>query len=78
MTIIKYYTEFLGIVNPTYEKVKDPRKFGKIIEKDEAKKIIKENRLVVAYKDDSGIIWDTIDGEFYKKFKGVGNEIKDF
>lgn len=78
MTIIKYYTEFLGIVNPTYEKVKDPRKFGKIIEKDEAKKIIKENHLVVAYKDDSGIIWDTIDGEFYKKFKGVGNEIKDF
>ena len=78
MTIIKYYTEFLGIVNPTYEKVKDPRKFGKIIEKDEAKKIIKENRLVVAYKDDSGIIWDTIDGEFYKKFKGIGNEIKDF
>jgi hypothetical protein len=78
MTIIKYYTEFLGIVNPTYEKVKDPRKFGKIIEKDEAKKIIKANNLVIVHKNEFGTIWDTPDGEFYRKFKGVGNEIKDF
>lgn len=78
MTIIKYYTEFLGIVNPTYEKVKDPRKKGKVIDKDEAKRLIKQNGLVVAYRGEDGTIWDTPNGDFYESFKGTSNEIKDF
>ena len=78
MTVIKYYTNFIGRRNPLYEKVDDPRKKGKEISKEEAKKIVREEGLIVAYKDEDGTIWDTPDNEFYQMYKGVGKEIKDF
>lgn len=78
MTIIKYYTNFIGRRNPLYEKVDDPRKKGKEISKEEAKRIIREEGLVVAYKDREGTIWDTPDGAFYQEYKGTSKEIKDF
>lgn len=77
MVVVKYYTTFLNMTNATYEIVKDPFKSGKIITKDEAKKYIKENGLVLAKKDESGCIWDTPDRAFYEKFKGTMTNVKD-
>lgn len=75
--IIKYYTTSLGMVNPTFEEVSDPRKKGKILTKDEAKTRIKELGLVKVYRDENGVIWDTPDKEFLTAFEGIGNEIKE-
>lgn len=77
MTVIKYYTDFMGMVNPTYEAVEDPRKKGKIITKEEAKDFIKKLGLIVAHRDENGIIWDTPDKKFLTEFEGVGDEIKE-
>lgn len=75
--IIKYYTTSLGMVNATFEEVSDPRKKGKILSKDEAKARIKELGLVKVYRDENGVIWDTPDKEFFTKFEGKGNEIRE-
>ena len=77
MAVIKYFTTFLGMTNATFEVVAHPKKLGKIVSKDEAKRIIKEEGLVVAYNDDNGVLWDTPDREFYEEFKGIGKEIKE-
>ena len=78
MAVIKYYTNFIGRRNPTYEKVDDPRKKGRIISKEDAKEMVQNEGLVIAYSDEDGTIWDTPDKEFYQIYKGLGNEIKDF
>lgn len=61
--------------NVTYEKVTDPRKRGKIIEKEEAERLIKKEGLVVVCKNEWGVIWDTPDEQFYKTYQGVGKDI---
>ena len=75
--IIKYYTSSIGMVNPTFEEVSDPRKKGKILSKDEAKVRIKELGLVKVCHDESGVIWDTPDKKILAEFEGVGDEIKE-
>lgn len=77
MAIIKYYTSFLEMRNVTYEEVEDPRKMGKKLQKDEARRRIKELGLIMVYNDEDGAIWDTPDREFYEEFKGIGKEIKE-
>ena len=77
MTVIKYYTSSIGMINPTYELVDDPRKKGKGISKEEARDIIRKNGLIVAYSDESGVIWDTPDKSFLETYRGVGKEIKE-
>lgn len=77
MVVIKYFTTFLGMTNATFELVTNPKKMGKIISKDEAKKIIKANGLIVTYRDDNGIIWDSPSLDFYEEFKGIGKAIKE-
>ena len=76
MVIIKYYTTFLNMTNATYEIAVDPKKTGKVISKDEAKKYIKDNGLILAHKDESGCIWDTTDRAFYEKYKGTMADVK--
>lgn len=76
MIIIKYYTTFLNMTNATYEIATTPFKVGKIISKDEAKKYIKENGLVLAHKDESGCIWDTPERDFYNQFQGTAKDIR--
>ena len=75
--IIKYYTSSIGMVNPTFEEVSDPRKKGKILSKDEAKARIKELGLVKVCQDENGVIWDTPDKKLLTEFEGVGDEIKE-
>lgn len=75
--IIKYYTSSIGMVNPTFEEVSDPRKKGKTLSKDEAKARIKELGLVKTHSDENGIVWDTPDKKFLTKFEGVGDEIEE-
>lgn len=77
MAIIKYYTNFIDMRNSTYEEVEDPRRLGQRIQKDEAKKRIKELGLVMAYADEDGMIWDTPQRDFYETYKGLGKEIKE-
>lgn len=75
--IIKYYTTSLGMVNPTFEEVSDPRKKGKILSKDEAKARIKELGLVKVCSNENGVIWDTPNKEFLTAFEGIGDEIEE-
>lgn len=75
--IIKYYTSSIGMVNPTFEEVTDPRKKGKILSKDEAKVRIKQLGLVKVCRDENGVIWDTPDKEFFTEFEGIGDEIEE-
>ena len=75
--IIKYYTSSIGMVNPTFEEVSDPRKRGKILSKDEAKARIKELGLVNVCHDENCVIWDTPNKEFLTAFEGIGDEIEE-
>jgi hypothetical protein len=77
MVVIKYFTTFFGMTNATYEVVTHPNRVGKIISKEDARRIIKREGLIVAYHDDNGIIWDTKDQKFYKEFKGTGKDIRE-
>ena len=77
MVVIKYYTTFLGMTNPTYEIVEDPTKRGKVVPKEHAISTIKKLGLVKSYRDENGIVWDTPDQEFYWSFKGMGQKIKE-
>ena len=74
---IKYHTASLGMTNVTFEEVTDPRKKGKILCKEGAKRRIKELGLIVAYCDKNGTIWDTPDKQFLSAFEGVGDEIEE-
>ena len=65
------------MTNPTYEVVYDPRKKGKIVSKDEAKRIISKEGLILAYSDENGTIWDTPDKWLYETYKVVKKEIID-
>lgn len=71
VAIIKYRETFRGMTNVAYEEICDPNKKGKRLSKDEAKKRIKELGLVKTHSDESGIIWDTPNKEFYEKFKEI-------
>ena len=75
--IIKYYTRSIGMVNPTFEEVTDPRKKGKTLSKEEAKARIKDLGLVKVYRDEHGVLWDTPDKEFLTAFEGIGDEIEE-
>jgi hypothetical protein len=77
MIVIKYYTTFLNMTNATYEIATTPFKVGKIVTKDEAKRYITENGLVLASKDENGCIWDTPERAFYNKFQGMAKDIRD-
>lgn len=76
--IVKYYTNALGMVNIVFEEITDPRKRGKVLTKENARERIEELGLVKVHKDESGVIWDTPNKEFYNSFKGMSNEIKEF
>lgn len=77
MAIIKYNTSFIGTTNATYENVVTPKKLGKIISKEEAKKVIRRDGLIMVYQDENGAIWDTPDKQFYETYKGMAKEIKE-
>lgn len=47
-----------------------PFKPGKSITREEAEQYIKENNLVKVVDNVNGVIWDTEDQQFLKKFKG--------
>lgn len=87
MAVLRYKESFVGISNWVYEllDVKDSPNLtrvtpkGKIVyrepkmlSRDEAKAIIKEQGLVVAMKLDSGeTVWDTPDKAYQKRWKGT-------
>lgn len=75
--IIKYYTTSMGRVNVTFEEVTDPRKRGKILTKEEAKRRVEALGLVKVYSDENGVIWDTPNKDFLNAFEGLGSEIKE-
>lgn len=75
--IIKYYTTSMGRVNVTFEEVTDPRKRGKILTKEEAKRRVEALGLVRVYRDENGVIWDTPDKAFFTEFEGMSDEIKE-
>lgn len=87
MAVLRYKENFVGISNWAYEllevkdnpnltrvtpKGKTVRREPKILSKEQAKAIIKEQGLVVAMKLDSGeIIWDTPDKAYQKRWRGT-------
>jgi hypothetical protein len=75
MAIIKYKEVFIGMQNVVYEIVEDPNKKGKVISKNEAMRLIKEQGLVKVHKSEDGTIWDYPNEPFLEKYKGVA--IKD-
>lgn len=77
MVVIKYYTTFLNMTNATYEIATTPFKVGKVVTKEEAKRYIRENGLVLAHKDEDGCVWDTPNRDFYQKFQGSAKDIRD-
>jgi hypothetical protein len=77
MVVIKYYTTFLNMTNATYEIATTPFKVGKVVTKEEAKRYIRENGLVLAHKDKDGCVWDTPNRDFYQKFQGSAKDIRD-
>lgn len=77
MTVIKYFTTFFGRTNATYEVITNPNRVGKIVSKEDARRIIKDKGLIVSYRDKNGIVWDTPDQKFYNEFKGTGKDIKE-
>lgn len=87
MAVLRYKENFVGISNWAYEllevkdnpnltritpKGKTVRREPKMLSKEQAKAIIKEQGLVVAMRLDSGeTIWDTPDKAYQERWKGT-------
>lgn len=80
MAVIKYMTkaQIPGCSEPiaqewTYEEVRNPHKQGKILTRDQAKKIIEEKGLVEVCNNRYGIIWDKPDEPMLNRYGGTFN-----
>ena len=87
MAVLRYKENFVGISNWAYEllevkdnpnltritpKGKTVRREPKMLSKEQAKAIIKEQGLVVAMRLDTGeTIWDTPDKAYQKRWQGT-------
>lgn len=56
-----------------YEEVENPHKQGKILTRDQAKKIIEEKGLVEVCNNRYGIIWDKPDEPMLNRYGGTFN-----
>lgn len=69
--VIKYHIDFIGESHTAYAIVKDPTKALTEVSPREAKRMIRENGLILVSENEDGKIWDFPDKRWTEKWKGI-------
>lgn len=88
MAIIKYRVEAAvthtdgnydrNVIESTwqYEEIYHPEKAGKLLSREQALKLIKENGMIQVYTSPFGAVYDTPDEPFWEKYNGYYSKHK--